>query len=247
MRIQSTTQHFVTGKNGLVVTALLVAFSALNPGKVNAASIISNPVSGSTEPTQIFNAPLDGQTSTQNGDFTITRSGGNSTLGNGIDELTTWGFDFTNAPNLNKFLNSGRLKFALLTLTLSPKSGLITTDRLGIPGVGSIRVPQIAGIPAVGKIGTVQLDLLKNGFTSAGILGSLQSTVGSSIGLGGGQTFTVSNAENVIPFSYADDSIVSFAQLKLETVPEPTSTLGFLALGIVGMGSLRRKRQSEIK
>lgn len=243
MKIQSHSGYSMVGKSGVAATALAIAFCALNPGTAKAASMISN-IYGSPEPTQLKNAPLDGQTSIQNGDFTITRSGANSTLGNGVDELTTWGFDFTNSPNLHKFQGTKPLKSALLTLTLSPKSGLFPTDIFGIPGVGSIYVPNIPNLPELGQTGTLQLDLLDYGFTSAGILDGLKSAVGSNIGLGGGQVFQSSNAENVVPFRYSDDAIISYAELKLETVPEPTVTLGLLGLGIAGIAARRRKQQS---
>ena len=166
-------------------------------------------------------------------DFTLTANNGTSTtnLGDGVDETTRWDFDFSNDPNLNSFLSDGSLTSALLTLTLSPRSGLITTDSTGIPGVGSVKIPDIPGIPSRGQKGTVTFDLLDYGFDGNNILTALTS-----------------GTANSISWVYQDDAIISYAQLTLESesVPEPTSMLGLFVLGAVGIGSLKRKQSFNL-
>ncbi|MEM7714468.1 MAG: PEP-CTERM sorting domain-containing protein [Cyanobacteria bacterium P01_A01_bin.68] len=209
-----------------IVTAGLIAIGSFIPQKAYAASITAV-ASGSPNPGIVTSTNL------QNGDFTITANNGNpatTTLGDGVDETVRWNFDFSSDPNLNSFLSSGSLTSAVLSLTLSPRSGLITTDSTGIPGVGGIAIPNIPGIPSIGQIGTVEFDLLDFGFNGGSILNAL-----------------VSGTQNSIAWVYQDDAIISNAQLRLVSedsveVPEPTSMLGLFVLGAVGIGSLKCKK-----
>ena len=208
-----------------VITAGFLALGSLMSQTASAASITSV-ASGSENPDRIR------ATSLQNGDFTLTANNGTSitNLGDGVDETTRWNFDFSNDTNLNSFLSGGTLKSALLSLTLSPRSGLITTDSTGIPGVGSIKIPNIPGIPSVGQIGTVQFDLLDYGFDAGNILTALTS-----------------GTPNSISWVYQDDAIISNAQLTLEAedpqaVPEPSSMLSLFVLGAVGISNIKGKQ-----
>ncbi|MEM6403487.1 MAG: PEP-CTERM sorting domain-containing protein [Cyanobacteria bacterium P01_D01_bin.116] len=211
-------------KNISIVTAGFIAISSFMSQQASAASITA--VASGSELNQITG------TSLQNGDFTIKANTGNpaiTLLGDGVDETVTWDFDFSNDTNLNSFLSSNSLTSAVLSLTLSPRSGLITTDSTGIPGVASVAIPNIPGIPSIGQFGTVTFDLLDFGFNSNAILNALQS------------------GQNSIAWTYNDDAIISNAQLTLVSedaveVPEPTSILGLFVLGAVGFGSLKRKK-----
>ncbi|MEO0967449.1 MAG: PEP-CTERM sorting domain-containing protein [Cyanobacteria bacterium J06639_18] len=209
-----------------IITAGFIAVGSFMSQTASAASITAV-ASGSESPDRVRG------TSLQNGDFTLTANNGTSTtnLGDGVDETTRWNFDFSGNTNLNSFLSDGNLKSALLSLTLSPRSGLITTDSTGIPGVGSVRIPSIPGIPSRGDIGTVTFDLLDYGFDASGILNALTS-----------------GTANSIAWVYQDDAIISNAQLTLESesVPEPTSMLGLFILGAVGIGSLKRKQSLNL-
>ena len=210
-----------------IITAGFIAVGSFMSQTASAASITAV-ASGSENPNRITG------TSLQNGDFTITANNGNpatTRLGDGVDETTRWNFDFSGNTNLNSFLSDGNLKSALLSLTLSPRSGLITTDSTGIAGVGSVRIPSIPGIPSRGDIGTVTFDLLDYGFDASGILNALTS-----------------GTANSIAWVYQDDAIISNAQLTLESesVPEPTSMLGLFVLGAVGIGSLKRKQSLNL-
>ena len=179
-------------------------------------------------------------TSLIDGDFTIQGNGLNPPaqfLGDGVDDTTLWSFDFTNDPNLPLFPTNGILKEALLTLELSPRSGLLPTDSTGIFGVKSIKIPEIPGIPMVGQTGTVTIDLLDFGFTSEQILTTLKGS--------GPVTRGAPNNPNSIPWFYSDDSIVSYAELKLhaEPTPEPSTLIGLGTLALAGGTLLRRKRK----
>ncbi len=211
-----------------IITAGFIALGSLIPQKAFAASITAS-ASGSENPGVVTG------TSLQNGDFSLTANDGISStrLGDGVNDTVRWNFDFSNDTNLNSFLSGGPLTSAVLSLTLSPRSGLITTDSTGIDGGSSVRIPDIQGIPSVGQIGTVEFDLLDFGFDANGILNALTS-----------------GTANSISWFYQDDAIISNAQLTLvsgdpESVPEPTSMLGLFALGAVGIGSLKRKQSKQ--
>lgn len=162
---------------------------------------ISAEVTGSPEPQVIENAsPEDTVT---NGDFEIARTseGVNNTLGDGIDETTTWTFDFSQDPNFDNF-PSAPLASARLELTLIPQSTLVAFDIVRIEGLSDITSPpQFQNLPT-GTPTTVELDLL-DFYTSDEILQVLSS--------GNGQ----------MPMFYADDSIVTSARLSLTSETQP--------------------------
>ncbi|MGB3642293.1 MAG: hypothetical protein WBA39_32630 [Rivularia sp. (in: cyanobacteria)] len=215
-------------KNISIITAGFIAISSFMSQQASAASITA--VASGSELNRITGTIL------QYGDFTIKANTGNpaiTLLGDGVDETVTWDFDFSNDTNLNSFLSSNSLTSAVLSLTLSPQSGLITTDSTGIPGVAGVAIPNIPGIPSIGQFGTVTFDLLDFGFNSNAILTALQS------------------GQNSIAWTYNDDAIISNAQLTLTSadvveVPEHTSILGLFVLGAVGIGSLKRKQSMNL-
>ncbi|MBD2314776.1 PEP-CTERM sorting domain-containing protein [Desertifilum sp. FACHB-1129] len=210
----------VTRNQLSIATATFIVLSSFIPAKALAFSIISE-VFGSPTPRNI-----NGQ-SLQNGDFLITPIQPHVTwLGDGIDEVTSWSFDFTDHPNYGTFTPSTKLASALLTLTLTPKSGLLITDTMGITGLKSINVPNIPGLPALHQKGTITLNLFDYGFTSQEIMGVLTANNG------------------IIPWGYQDDSILSYAKLELEAVPEPASVFGLLTVGAFGVAGLKRKQKT---
>lgn len=159
-----------------------------------APSTIFAEVTGSEDPEVIENAtPTDTIT---NGDFVIARTseGNNTTLGDGIDEATTWTFDFSGDPNFDNFPNTS-LAFARLEMNLTPKTTLAALDVVRIEGLTDITSPpEFSGLEA-DTLTTVQIDLLEY-YSSDDIIGILSE---------GGQ----------IPMFYADDAIVSGARLIL--------------------------------
>ena len=211
-------------------TSIAFAVSAivLNINAAEAASItIGAMVRGSLTPMQL---PVsDRPVTIVNGDFTILDAPGFTDIaGDGIDERTTWSFDFSDRPHLNLFSTSAQLSSALLTLTISPRDPFISTDTTGIDvnalvqtqpvpiTLEPVNVPNLPNLPEVGQTGTITFDLLDFGFSQTALLEAL-------------------NASASIPWFYQDDAIISGARLDLtiETVPEPLATLGTtLAFGL---------------
>ncbi|MEO0377912.1 MAG: hypothetical protein AAF329_25610, partial [Cyanobacteria bacterium P01_A01_bin.17] len=113
-------------------------------------------------PVQVSGASV-GDTIT-NGGFTIEQISSplDDTLGNGVDERTSWSFDFT-GEDIGGFLADGPISSAILTLELSPKDSFILTDFTGIllsdgSQGNSIPIPSIPGVPPVGGQGEVSFD-----------------------------------------------------------------------------------------
>jgi len=190
--------------------ALLVLTVAV-PG-VALGLTITDTATGSLTPSV---APFD--QNVLNGDFLILSNLGcvpqvACPTGDGSDETTVWTFDFTADPDFPSFPPGGPLVSAALTLTLTPKNGLITTDLVRIEGLANIITPVIQGLP-VDVTSTISLELL-DFYSSGDILGILGANAGQ------------------LPMVYGDDSIVSFARMDL-SVPEP-SILFVLASGLAG-------------
>lgn len=165
-----------------------------------APSTIFAEATGSEEPEVIENASLE-QTIT-NEDFTIQRTseGVNTTLGDGVDESTTWAFDFSGDPNFDNF-PSAPLAFARLEMELTPKTTLSALDIVRVEGLTDITSPpEFSGLES-GELTTVQIDLLEY-YSSDDIL-------------------EVLSEEGQIPMYYADDSIMSGARLILTPDVQP--------------------------
>lgn len=184
------------------------------------AVTISDDVSGSRTPNQ---APAGPSASVINGDFVITQpapSPGSPNIGDGLNDTTSWEFDFGTDTDL---VNGEVLSSALLTLSLQTTFG-IDTDSFKLAELAAIGPIEIRTL-AVGFDGQITIDLLDY-YSSADILGQL---VGGTYGK--------------LEAIYEDDSIVSFARLELTTVPEPT-VLALFATGIAGFNYRRRKQIS---
>ncbi|NEP36856.1 MULTISPECIES: PEP-CTERM sorting domain-containing protein [unclassified Moorena] len=206
-----------------VATIAVVLSSCLIPEKALASRLdLTAEAIGSSTPSTILN-PSIGQT-LQNSDFTIEKNG-DKILGNGIDEQTSWSFDFSDlATSINDVLQ------AELTLDLTPNNVLITTDVFGIIGLDTILIAPLSNL-SVGTKQSLSLNLLE--FYDSG------------------EIVNVFNANSgKIPVFYGDDAIVSGAKLSLSTgerVPEPASTLGILALGALGISSLFKHELKQQK
>ena len=136
-----------------------------------------------------------------NEDFTITPGdfdpGCTLPLGDGVNEGTNWRFDFTKDPELQCFPTSLPLASALLTLKLTPKDYLIYNDIFRIDGLSPI--PAFIGLP-IDVLSTIQIELA-NFYRNMSLTHLLKAMNGS------------------IPAFYADDAIVSFAELTLTSFP----------------------------
>jgi len=151
---------------------------------------ITATASGNPTPT-----PAPSTATLTNGDFLIGANPLAPLTGDGIDEETTWTFDFTGDPSFPFFSSSLPLTSALLTLTLTPGDVLINTDVVLIEGLAQITTSKIQTLP-VGLTSTIYLQLL-DFYSSADIL----------------RVFT-GNADK-IPMRYGKNAIISSAQLEL--------------------------------
>ena len=155
---------------------------------------------GSPTPDRLGDASLEDTIT--NGDFVIRRSaeGGNTTLGDGIDEQTTWTFDFSEDPDFTIFPTADSLASARLTLTLTPTSTpmspLITFDTVKIEGLSGISPAQFQNLP-IDTASIIQLELL-DFYTSERILEILNQ-----------------DSQGQIPMFYSGGATVSLARLDL--------------------------------
>jgi hypothetical protein len=157
---------------------------------------VSTEAIGSPTPDRLRDASLEDTIT--NGDFVIRRSaeGENTTLGDGIDEQTTWTFDFSEDPDFAVFPTADSLASARLTLTLTPTSPLITFGTVKIEGLSGISPAQFRNLP-INTTSTIQLELL-DFYTSERILEILNQ-----------------ESQGQIPMFYSGGATVSLARLDL--------------------------------
>ena len=150
---------------------------------------------GSPTPDRLQDASLEDTIT--NGDFVIGRAEGeNTTLGDGIDEQTTWTFDFSEDPDFAVFPTADSLASARLTLTLTPTSPLITLSTVKIEGLSGIKPARFQNLP-INTPSTIQLELL-DFYTSERILEILNQ-----------------GSPGQIPMFYSGGATVSLARLDL--------------------------------
>ncbi len=145
--------------------------------------------------------------SVTNGDFLITQAAGTGTIGDGLDERTTWVLDFTTDPNFLPLPSSAAFNSATLLLTLEPKGGDISTDIIKIEGLSNITMSSIGQAFPVSVTTTLQIELL-DFYTSSDILNVLNAA-----------------PDGQLPLLYADDAIISYAELVLSGNTEFAPTL----------------------
>jgi hypothetical protein len=201
----------VTTYVSLTLASTLLCTTAAQAATITAVANSNPAVSNACGITQLID-----------GDFKIHANTGNPPVdcfGDGVDETIDWNFDFLNDPDLVDFLASailkGKLQSAIATFTVTPKSGLITTDSTGIPGVIGWAIPSLPGVPGVNQTGTFSIDLLAQGATDDHIITALAS-----------------GEAGKIPWRWQDDVVMHSATLELH-IPEPATALGLLCFGVL--------------
>ncbi len=161
------------------------------------------------------------------GDFTIidhnTMSG---IIGNGIDDRTSWMFDFRNDPDYPQAATlTGELTSALLTLELTPKNNLISTDYFRLDGL-DLKFDLFTNLPLDVPC-IFQLELIGI-YTSAEIMSVYNNNFG------------------MITAEYADDAYISYASLNLVPAPVPEPATMFLfgtgIVSLLGRRIIRKKK-----
>lgn len=193
------------------------------------AVAITAVATGSTSPTP---GPIGG--TLWNGDFFIQDGSGttNTGTGDGVDENTSWLFDFRTDPGFGNFSTTAPLATAFLTLQLSSRDVLDYTDFFRIGGLSPFGGcgtcdpfdSALFDLPA-GATQIMQIQLLDY-YNSGELLGVLNNGFG------------------MVPAQYGDDAIVSYASLHLATVPEPW-VLVLFAVGLLGIWITSVRRRSS--
>lgn len=219
-----------SNKLRLLATVALIPAICLMPGKANAFDLVFDTLKNDPN-LKIVVGANEGDT-LQSGDFTLVSLYTDGLdLGDGVNEMTKWSFDFS--PISTSIATP--LKSAILDLTLTNSHPLITTDTIGIDGLGGVSVKNIKTIS-----GDSLLSQLPPGQPTAVQIDLLQYSQFSGI-----ENLFNSNG-GIIDMYYQDDVIISSARLTLKTVPEPTAAAGLLLLGTIGAGSmLKRQRQNK--
>lgn len=146
-------------------------------------------------------------TTVKNNDFTIERTRTNNTLGDGIDEATSWTFDFTTDPDFKRFqdtLKKEKLKSGVLTLSLIPKASLISTDTLKVGNLPSI------GAKGKSPFGFPPIQALPRDIVSIVEIELLSFYTPDQI-----QNILTKSPKGKVPVRFSDDAIVVFAHLRL--------------------------------
>ncbi|MEM6255891.1 MAG: PEP-CTERM sorting domain-containing protein [Cyanobacteria bacterium P01_D01_bin.156] len=174
-------------------------------------------------------------------DFQVHRSGRNKDVGNGIDESVSWTFDFNKDQDLlDAFLadDSDLVSAELIFLDIEVTNVRVTTDWVGIPGIGGqrfglgsevtptdsalIKVPGVSDIPDVGEAGSFSVSLLDHGISADAIMTAFfddsdhsNPWYDSRSWAGEMSDHTIDNERHAIPFIYMDDAIIREAKLVL--------------------------------
>jgi hypothetical protein len=208
-----------------IVAMISIAAGSLIPNTALAATLTSTAI-GSTD----INSVTDpAKTLLRNKDFLIQRMNpGKGNLGDGKNEKTWWDFDFSSTlTSITDTFSS-----AFLSLTLTPEFGS-NNDGVRIRGnqYGFDFITEPFANLTSGQSQTVEINLFDY-YSPAQILSYFNDKGGR------------------FKMEYSDDALVSSAELTLgidipnQSVPEPASILGLLAIGGT-LSTLKRRPNRE--
>ncbi len=208
-------------------TALLaLAPAAAGSLPARAAEITASAMASSAIPP----ATVDASLNLVNGDFTILANpaaGPGHVTGDGVDETTRWTFDFTADPDYAAAMADGRVVEARLTLRLS--------TQFFVEGAGPWTDITFATDGSSSVFPGWNLPAFMSGTHGTWASGSITTDLIGSVGVDGADLFGfMASRGGLVPFQYADDAVVGFAQLTLVTapVPEPAAWL-MMGLGLL--------------
>jgi len=95
-----------------------------------------------------------------NGDFTITRSGGNDIVGDGVDDRTEWRLSYTSTD----YDTTDRVVSALLTVMIEPKDPSANNDNIEIDDCDCTDID--VGAHPLHQIYTAEFEMLDYGYES---------------------------------------------------------------------------------
>jgi PEP-CTERM motif len=209
-----------------IVAVILIAAGSLIPNAVLAATLTSTAI-GNTDIPSISDP---NRQFLNNGDFLIQRMNpGIGNLGDGRNEKTWWDFDFSDTlTSITDTLSS-----AFLSLTLTPEFGSNNDGvrvRGNLYGFDFISEP-FANLTS-GQTQTVEINLFDY-YSPTQLISYFNDRGGR------------------FKMEYRDDALVSRAELTLgigtvsQSVPEPASILGLMAVG-GAFGALKRRQKTEL-
>jgi hypothetical protein len=201
----------------------------------HAVVITASATAASTQP-----ATVPVTNALQNGAFLIAANpaaGPGSATGDGVDETTSWSFDFTTHPDYAAFMATGGLVEARLRLTLNTQffSG----------GVGPITDVVRPALPIGGGVFPAwTLPSFINGVAGTFSSGTTSESLVANVGMSGADLFNwLSTNNGQFPMVYADDAIVTAADLTLVSLPVPEpGAASLLAAGLAVLAALNRRR-----
>ncbi len=174
-----------------------------------------------------------------NGDFLIhanTQASLPHVTGDGLDESTTWAFDFSGHPEYAAFVAEGGLAEARLTLTLN--------TAFFVDGVGPITDIAFPADANGGLFPGWTLPTFINGVPGTFSSGTLITSLVAQVGMNPAELFDwLASHNGLFPMIYADDAIVTAASLTLVSAPVPEpATWALWALGTAALARRRLRR-----